>query len=136
MKTFLVLFLIFFSFTYQGPAANEKHAESSYTCGEEESQTSVSDCVDSQLYIDDKYYDRCCFIRAQYEGEIRQFCYYLTEEQYLDITETINSIEDNIYKRYIKSEGEGKRVKIYQLDCAASYIKFLSIASILLALLI
>ena len=47
----------------------------------------------------------------------------------------IDKYGQELYDKYIKDENEGARIKVYQIDCAASYIKFLSIASILLALL-
>ena len=135
MKSILILFLLCLTFTTQDEAYNAKNPNGQATCGEEDSQESVSDCVDSKLYIDNRNYDRCCFVRVQYEGSESKFCHYFTEEDYLDIVETKRKIEKELYDKYIKDENEGARIKVYQIDCAASYIKFLSIASILLALL-
>ena len=64
-------------------------------------------------------------------------CVPLKEENYLDITQTIREFEEN-YKSLFAEEDvdiEGKQCKVYQFDCSSSNIKFLFIASLLLALL-
>ena len=131
MKTSIILFLIFISFSYQEPA-DERRANSPALCGREESQNSLSDCVDSKLPYS---MNRCCFLRYQEEGVEYKNCTALTEEQYLDIVETKRQIEDEHFKKYYKGKTEGKRIKVYQLECSGSSIKFLTFASILLALL-
>ena len=131
MKTSIILFLIFISFSYQEPA-DERRANSPDYCGGEDSPNSLSDCVDSKLSY---RMNKCCFLRYQEDGEEKKTCTALTEEQYLDIVETKRQIEDNHFNTYYKGKTEGKRIKVYQLDCSASSIKFLTFASILLALL-
>ena len=59
-------------------------------------------------------------------------CALLTEEQYLDITETIRRIEVGD-PRIIHSVSANS--KVYQLDCKSNFIKALTIASFLLFLL-
>ena len=135
MKTILLLCLVCFAFSNLGPAANEKHSSSGISCNSEDVEAeSVSDCVDLNLYDGEKYYDRCCFIRSQQLGTPAQGCQALTEEQYLDIVETKKKLEKEADQILKEEVGEGYHTKIYQIDCASSYIKFLSIASILLAL--
>ena len=131
MKTSIILFLIFISFSYQEPA-DERRANSPALCGREESQNSLSDCVDSKLPYS---MNRCCFLRYQEEGVEYKNCTALTEEQYLDIVETKRQIEDEHFNIYYKGKTEGKRIKVYQLECSGSSIKFLTFASILLTLL-
>ncbi len=137
----------------KGPAANPKHNEGKYLCTDfmVYNQTSdswyddyadsddvpqgVSDCVDNLLWVESKkkYYDRCCYVRFQKDGYMHGGCIPLTEENYLDISETIRRMEDGDKTIWTT---EGKNTKIYQLDCASTYLKILSLASILLALIL
>ena len=133
MKTSIILFLIFISFTYQEPA-DERRANSNGKCeiDTEGDKNSLSECVDLKLeYTDNK----CCFMRYQKEGEIFKSCIPLREEEYLDIVETKKRIEEGFYKILYKGQDEGRQIKVYELDCSASSLKFLTFASILLALL-
>ena len=144
MKKILFLCLIYSVFSY--PAANAKQDGAIHSCSDfyvynstgwlDDRSTDipegVSDCVDSSLYHGNKYYDRCCYIRLQVEGTMHAGCIALTEEDYLDIAETIRKIEDGD-KKYLSSET--KDSKVYQLDCASSYLKIFSIVSALLALI-
>ena len=142
MKTILIFSLICFTFSIWGPA--EEAARTGTFC-EGGSPESSSDCVDLSLYGQarftnkEKYYDRCCYVRYQIYGEIHKVCRALTEEQYLDIVETKKNLEKEYDENYRDefaplfgggTNTEGYRTKIYQIDCASSYIKFLSIASI------
>ena len=58
-------------------------------------------------------------------------CSPLTEDQYLDITQTMRRIEEGDPKIIARVT---KDCKVYQLDCNSNYIRALTIASILLAL--
>ena len=131
MKKIIIFCLICFALSNEGPAANEKHASSTTFCyyGNAES---ISDCVDYNLYHNDekKYYDKCCFVRYQKEGEIHKTCFPLTQEEYLDIVEYKKTFEKNVDDE----DYQGLHAKVYQIDCISSYIKFLPFASILLAL--
>ena len=91
----------------------------------------VSDCVDLQLWSSSKkkYYDHCCYVRFQLNGKMHAGCVGLSEEHYLDTSNTMDRMEKGdreIWTRYAANS------KIYQLDCFSSYLKSLSIASILL----
>ena len=148
MKTILILSLICFALTVdsedeKGPAYNLKHSQSEELCTDyspfqelssEDVPGGVSDCVDLLLWDGNrgKYSDRCCYIRFQLEGEMYGGCIGLSEENYLDITETIRRIEDGDKNLWTS---ETANSKVYQLDCDSSYLKFFSIASILLALI-
>ena len=101
------------------------------------SPESLSECVDRRLKILDNYFDRCCYIRFQYDGKMNSTCFPLKEEAYLDITESIREFEEDCKKMFFEEDVdiEGKQCKVYQFDCSSSNIKFLFIASLLLALL-
>jgi hypothetical protein len=156
MKKFLFLSLIYLSFcvdwdTIRGPAYNSKHYDSEYSCQDryvkwgttadgtsaiwrdDENINGVSDCVDSQLWstAKNKYFDRCCYIRFLLDGNMHSGCIGLSEENYLDTTETIRRMEKgdrDIWTRY------GANSKVYQLDCFSSYIKGLTATILLFAL--
>ena len=132
MKNILILCLICFALCDEtGPAYNYKHPNSDYNCesASNSEPNGVSDCADSLLWSkhNSRYYDRCCFLRYQLEGVMHSTCASLTEEQYLDISETMRIIEEKY---------EDNKMKIYQLDCTSSYLKFLSIVGALFALLL
>ena len=155
MKKLLFITLIYFAAsvtplneTKIGPAYNYKNQGSTNSCvdygvydgsGEfrddslssTEIPAGVSDCVDLLLYdtIQKKYYDHCCYVRFQYQGNMHAACIPLMEEDYLDTTVTIKRMEDG--DRRIWSSGLANS-KIYQLDCISSYLKALSFTSILL----
>ena len=158
MKKLLILFLIYEVASVvdrtqekkEGPAYNIKNSGQKQSCTDryvisndtewlEDSGTSfvpsgVSDCVDRLLWssVKDKYYDHCCYVRFQLEGKMHAGCVGLSEENYLDTSVTIRRMQNgdkDIWTRY------GAKSKIYQLDCFSSYLKSLSIASILLLVL-
>ena len=149
MKTILIISLICFAFSIWGPA--EEAARTGKFCESRDIHPeSSSDCVDLSLYgkakftDKEKYYDRCCFVRFQLFGTGGLQCRALTEEQYLDIVETKKNMEKEYDENYIEdmlkiddagTSTEGYHTKIYQIECSSSYIKYLSIASILFALL-
>ena len=148
MKTILIISLICFAFSIWGPAEEAARPGSTF-CDDRTDPESSSDCVDLSLYgtakftDKKKYYDRCCFVRFQLFGIGGLQCRALTEEQYLDIVETKKNMEKEYDENYRDefaplfgggTNTEGYRTKIYQIDCASSYIKFFSITSILLAL--
>ena len=132
MKKTLILFLLCISFTYQysGPTA-ERRADSTGSCGGEGDST--SDCVD--LKLSGKKKKKCCYIRYQVEGAEKKGCIALTSEDYLDIVEFKRNYEDKYYEANYKYVSEGKRIKVYEINCSSSYIKLLTFTSILFALL-
>ena len=155
MKNILTICLICFALSetvtedQKGPAYNLKHAQSDKLCHDRSRgiPTGVSDCVDSLLWVGERerYADRCCYMRYQKNGEMFAICVALTEVQYMDISETMRRFEkgEALTKKYFSKddvayglESEFENSKIYQLDCASSYLKLLSIASALFALLL
>ena len=123
--------------TIKGPAANLKHPNSEYSCHNDswaDTVNGVSDCVDHLLYDTERgiYYDHCCYIRYQKDGDMHSDCIGLTEENFLDTTITMKRLEKGdrslLGDFALKTAGS----KIYQIDCFSSYLKSLSFASILL----
>ena len=95
----------------------------------------VSDCVDLHLYSQNKtkYYDKCCYVRFQLNGEMHQGCIGLTQEHLIDTTETIRRMEEGDRTIWTLAAANSK---IYQLDCGSSYLKFISLAFVLISLLL
>ena len=140
MKSILIFSLVCFTFCVWGPADKIANSNSNSSCNPLPIFTppeSLSECVDRKLNVLNNYFDRCCYVRYQYDGQMGTKCVPLKEENYLDITQTIREFEEN-YKSLFAEEDvdiEGKQCKVYQFDCSSSNIKFLFIASLLLALL-
>ena len=139
MKSILIFSLVCFTFCVWGPADKIANSNSNSSCIPmySSSPESLSECVDRRLKVLGDYYDRCCYIRFQYDGKMNSTCFPLKEETYLDITESIREFEEDCKKMFFKEDVdiEGKQCKVYQFDCSSSNIKFLFIASLLLALL-
>ena len=150
MKTILVFSLICLTFSIWGPAEEAAHPSLGTFCDDQSDPVSSSDCVDLYLYgqarfkNEKKYYDRCCYVKFQLYGIEDKECRALTEEEYLDIVETKKNMEKEYDENYRDelipllgggTNTEGYRTKIYQIDCASSYIKLVSIAITLMALL-
>lgn len=91
----------------------------------------VSDCIDLKLWDPSKkiYYDHCCYVRFQHNGDMHAGCIGLSEENYLDTTTTIKRMEQGDRLIWTRTAANSK---IYQLDCFSSYLKNISIAFILL----
>ena len=89
----------------------------------------VSDCVDLYLWSSrkQKYFDKCCYVRFQLEGKMHAGCVGLSQENYIDTTETIRRMEQG--DRTIWT-GYADGSKIYQLDCSSFYFKFITFATI------
>ena len=139
MKSILIFSLVCFTFCVWGPADKIANSNSNSSCIPmySSSPESLSECVDRRLKVLGDYYDRCCYIRFQYDGKMNSTCFPLKEEDYLDITESIREFEEDCKSMFFKEDVdiEGKQCKVYQFDCSSSNIKFLFIASLLFALL-
>ena len=103
----------------------------------------VSDCVDLNLANDDtkknlrKYFDKCCFIRYMELGTIYKRCIALSRDDTMDIIDYIKLGEKET-RENLRDEYQGSRdgyVKIYSIDCEASYIKIFIFAFALFGLL-
>ena len=150
MKKILFIALISFALSVSesayGPSANYKHPTAIYSCTDyyvkdgntwrtDNFPQGVSDCVDSLLWDEtrQKYYDRCCYVRFQLQGNMYAGCVGLSEENYLDTSETIRRMEEGDPTIWTR---DAAGCKVYQIDCKSSYIKVLSFATLLLALIL
>ena len=90
-----------------------------------------SDCVDLHLWSpkNNKYFDRCCYVRFQIKGKMHAGCVGLVQEYVNDSTETIRRMEKGDKAIWTTAAANSK---IYQLDCSSKYLKYISFASILI----
>ena len=91
----------------------------------------VSDCVDLHLWSakKKKYFDKCCYVRFQIDGTMHAGCVGLTQEFLNDSTETIKRMEKGDREIWTR---QASGSKIYQLECSSSYLKYFSLAILLL----
>ncbi len=145
-KIFLFLSLIFFfAHEINGAAKNMPEREQGYCFAQSTTNNlTVSDCVDRKLThndldgVDDGgYYDKCCYFRAMIRGTYRYGCIGLDRDDTIDVIDSIDATEEELAKllRDLEILEEGEKVKVYSLDCKASYIKFFASVCMLFALL-
>ena len=147
-KIFLFLSLIFFfADEINGAAKNMAKREGSSFTQSTTNNVTVSDCVDRQLTHDDLtkydiddnggYYDKCCYFRAMVKGTYYYGCIGLDRDDTIDVIDSIDATEEELAKllRDLEILEEGEKVKVYSLDCKASYIKFFASVCMLFALL-
>ena len=151
MKKMYLLLALIFIFANQVKGAKNVGARDGLPCDSlEDNDVSVSDCADRRLSkdafeddgytdqdINGKYYDKCCYMRAMYNGEVVNSCIGLDRNDTIDIVDSINLGEKQLSK-YLRSIGEieeGQDFKIYSIDCKASYIKYLASVFMLFFLL-
>ncbi len=143
MKTLLLFFVLLNFSVCRGEYKNVERSGRRGNCGTSalrediinERNPTVSDCVDRQLDNGKGFYDKCCYIRGMLGGKVLSGCIGLKRSETMDVPGAIPIAEDDL-KRYMledvdKFEGmlgfkmtEGQDVKIYSIDCDASYIKF------------
>ena len=148
-KIFLFLSLIFFfAHEINGAAKNMPEREQGFCFAQSTTNNfTVSDCVDRQLTHDDLtkydiddnggYYDKCCYFRAMVKGTYYYGCIGLDRDDTIDVIDSIDTTEEELAKllRDLEILEEGEKVKVYSLDCKASYIKFFASVCMLFALL-
>ena len=101
-----------------------------------ENKVSVSDCVDRKLAIDGGgLFDKCCYYRMMINGKTIEGCTGLSREDTMDvpgyielsekqIKESFNDFPSEITENSDIQITDGTDVKIYSINCEASYIKF------------
>ena len=151
MKKMYLLLALIFIFANQAKGAKNVGARDGLPCDSisDTNDVSVSDCADRRLSKsaseaedsdqdgNGKYYDKCCYMRAMYNGEVVNSCIGLDRNDTIDIVDSINLGEKQLSK-YLRSIGvieEGQDFKIYSIDCKASYIKYLASVFMLFFLL-
>ncbi len=133
-KIILFLALSWFAFYQVEGAKNVESREDQKPCPREfeadSSVKGVSDCADRDLSIGSTYNDKCCYVRAMVDGEVVEGCAGAPRNYTIDIPGAIEFYEDNYYKTH------DKHVKIYAVDCNASFIQLFALATILFSLII
>ena len=124
MKQIFVVLALIYCIICDGPAKNVEDREEG-SC-ESASAEGTSSCVDRSLYDSNKgrYYDKCCFLRYRANGEMGYSCIGVTSQEYFDIPEFINKLEE-----------ESSNMKIYELNCNSSYLKIFALSFALVSLL-
>ena len=150
----------------KGPAVHPKHSDSKIFCDEyfpwdkdsgnyyDDNSTNpipqgVSDCVDTLLWNkhEERYYDRCCYMRYMKQGQMLGTCFGIRREEYTDIVDAIHNIEregvHHLRWAGIEPRPNGIRfapgdlhdhsagIKIYELNCKSSYLQFALVFALL-----
>ena len=98
-----------------------------------ENKVSVSDCVDRNLAIEGGgIFDKCCYYRMMINGKIIEGCTGLLRDDtmdvpgYIDLSEKLlkESFKDLLAEKSDLQITDGTDVKIYSINCEASYINF------------
>ena len=138
MKQIIFALAFIYCVICDGPAYNvpdraEGLCSIRFTYADYDESLSVSSCVDRDLYNFETYYDKCCYVRFQKNGIMRNGCLGLTREFYMDVPETISILEKGLRKgaayQYFKDS------KIYELNCNSSYLKLFALSFALISLL-
>ena len=98
-------------------------------------EVTLSDCVDRKLGASRGLYDKCCYYRMMINGKSINGCLGLKRNDTMDVPGYIKISEKQL-KDIMRSADpesleflglemtEGTDVKIYSIDCEASYTKF------------
>ncbi len=133
-KIFLFLFTLCLVYYQVEGAKNVESREDQESCPSQFSNDAnvkgVSDCVDRDLSNGDTYCDKCCYVRGMRNGIIGEGCLGLPRDATMDIPGTIKLYEENYFKN------RGIHVKVYSVECKASYIKLFALTIILFSLFI
>ena len=138
MKQIIFALAFIYCVICDGPAYNvpdraEGHCSLPFMYDEYDGSLSVSSCVDRELYNFETYYDKCCYVRFQKNGIMRNGCLGLTREFFMDVPETISILEKG--KRKEPAYQYFKDSKIYELNCNSSYLKLFALSFALISLL-
>ena len=133
-KIFLFLVILCLAYYQFEGAKNVESRDDQESCPSQFSNDAnvkgVSDCVDRDLSNGDTYYDKCCYVRGMREGRVGEGCLGLPRDAIMDIPGTIKLYEENYFKN------RGMQLKVYSVDCKASYIKLFALTIILFSLFI
>ena len=100
----------------------------------ENDNLSGEDCYSQHLYNrkvgnEAMYYNKCCLLKFQYQGNEYYHCVGLTDDQMMDVPVTIKELEDEFGER------TGNDMYIKSLNCKGEYIFYSMIGTLLLALI-
>ena len=133
-KIFLFIVLECLAYYHVEGAKNLEPRDDQESCPSEFENDSnvkgVSDCVDRDLSYGDTYFDKCCYVRGMRNGRIGEGCLGMSRDATMDIPGTLELYEDNYFKK------RGIKLKVYSVECKASYIQLFALTFILFILFI
>ena len=133
-KIFLFLVILCLAYYQVEGAKNVESREDQEPCSShfvnEANVKGVSDCVDRDLSNGDTYYDKCWYVRGMRNGRIGEGCLGMSRDATMDIPGTLELYEDNYFKK------RGIKLKVYSVECKASYIQLFALTFILFILFI
>ena len=119
---------------YCKPLFDENYEEMFYANDDEDSTVTIDYCRSQHLYNrkvgnEAMYYNKCCYLEFQYQGNTYYHCVGLTDDQTMDVPVTIKELEDEFGER------TGNDMYIKSLNCKGEYIFYSMISILLLALI-
>ena len=118
---------------YCKPLFDENYEEMFYQ-NDELDDGDIDYCRSQHLYNrkvgnEAMYYNKCCYLEFQYQGNTYYHCVGLTDDQTMDVPVTIKELEDEFGER------TGNDMYIKSLNCKGEYIFYSMIGTLLLALI-
>ena len=118
---------------YCKPLFDENYEEMFYQ-NDELDDGDIDYCRSQHLYNrkvgnEAMYYNKCCYLEFQYQGNTYYHCVGLTDDQMMDVPVTIKELEDEFGER------TGNDMYIKSLNCKGEYIFYSMISILLLALI-
>ena len=119
---------------YCKPLFDENYEEMFYQ-NDELDDGDIDYCRSQHLYNrkvgnEAMYYNKCCYLEFQYQGNTYYHCVGLTDDQTMDVPVTIKELEDEFGER------TGNDMYIKSLNCKGEYIFYSMISTLLLALIL
>ena len=119
---------------YCKPLFDENYEEMFYQ-NDELDDGDIDYCRSQHLYNrkvgnEAMYYNKCCLLKFQYQGNEYYHCVGLTDDQMMDVPVTIKELEDEFGER------TGNDMYILNLNCKGEYLFYSMISSLLLALIL
>ena len=119
---------------YCKPLFDENYEEMFYQ-NDELDDGDIDYCRSQHLYNrkvgnEAMYYNKCCYLEFQYQGNTYYHCVGLTDDQMMDVPVTIKELEDEFGER------TGNDMYILNLNCKGEYLFYSMISTLLLALIL
>ena len=119
---------------YCKPLFDENYEEMFYQ-NDELDDGDIDYCRSQHLYNrkvgnEAMYYNKCCLLKFQYQGNEYYHCVGLTDDQMMDVPVTIKELEDEFGER------TGNDMYILNLNCKGEYLFYSMISTLLLALIL
>ena len=118
---------------YCKPLFDENYEEMFYQ-NDELDDGDIDYCRSQHLYNrkvgnEAMYYNKCCYLEFQYQGNTYYHCVGLTDDQTMDVPVTIKELEDEFGER------TGNDMYIINLNCKGEFIFYSMIGTLLSALI-